>query len=177
MPAVPHRNSILVTLEHKLNLLSDEKIQKMSRMAEAMMEGEHSRERFHCSEAFLISVGTYLFEGVEDGLRRLTTGLAGGVGGTHEEMCGALVGGILIIGAMYGRARPTEDDQPAYRLSVHYRNKFIEQMGGAKCHQLREMGYGSGGHTPCGVLVGRAIPIFFEAVRERKQLFVENDAS
>ncbi|MBN1265717.1 MAG: C_GCAxxG_C_C family protein [Anaerolineales bacterium] len=160
-------------LEKRLAELTDEKISTMSKEAEEIMTGEHTRERYHCSEAFVKIVGSYLFNGFGDEAQRMTTGLAGGVGGTHEEMCGALVGGVMCIGAMFGRARPTENDVPAYKVSAQYRNAFIEQMGGAKCHELRELGYGSGGLAPCGVLVGRAIPVFFNAICSRSDLFEE----
>jgi len=155
----------------KLEDLDDAKVQEISLLAEKLMEGEHVRERFHCSEAFVLAAGSYLFDDISPMMRRVTSGLAGGVGGSHEEMCGALVGGVLCIGGLFGRARPTEDDQPSYRLSVFYREKFIETFGSARCMDLRNEGYGSSGHTPCGVLVARSIPVFFEAVRNREHLF------
>ncbi|MBN1265206.1 MAG: C-GCAxxG-C-C family protein [Anaerolineales bacterium] len=157
--------------ETKLNQLTEEKIREMSTQAEKLMEGGSSRERFHCSEAFVKTVGIYLFGEVGDLAQRMTTGLAGGVGGSHNEMCGGLVGGLLCIGGMFGRAQNTEDDEVVYCLSVDYRQRFIEVLGGAKCFELRKLGYGSSGHTPCGVLVGRSIPVFFEAVLNRKDLF------
>lgn len=159
----------LIIWEEKINQITPEQIEEIARRANKIMEGEHSRCRFHCSEAFVISVGTFLFGEVNDQCKRMLTGFAGGVGGTHEEMCGALVGGILIIGALYGRARPTEDDQPAYQLSVYYREKFIERMGGARCHEFRDNGYGSDGHTTCGQLVSRAVKVFFDVLKERHQ--------
>jgi len=164
-----------IILEERINQITQEQIEEIAGNAERMMEGPHSRTRFHCSEAFVISVGSYLFGEVPDQIRRMVTGLAGGVGGSHEEMCGALVGGILLIGGIYGRARPTEDDQPAYQLSVHYREKFIERLGGAKCHQFRDNGYGSDGHTSCGQLVSRAVKVFFAAMAERSKVLVLED--
>lgn len=161
-----------ISLEDKLNQITPEQIEEIATAAEKLMEGQHSRTRFHCSEAFVISVGSYLFGEVSDQIRRMVTGFAGGVGGSHEEMCGALVGGILLIGGIYGRARPTEDDQPAYQLSVHYREQFIEKLGGAKCHEFRNSGYGSDGHTTCGQLVARAVKVWFAAMAERNQAFV-----
>jgi len=160
-----------LSFEKKLEALDEAKVHEIGLLAEKLMEGEHVRERFHCSEAFLLAVGSHLFEDISPMLQRVTSGLAGGVGGSHEEMCGAVVGGVLCIGGLFGRARPTEDDQPSYRLSVYYREKFIEAFGSARCVDLRNKGYGSSGHTPCGVLVARSIPVFFEAVRNREHLF------
>lgn len=160
----------LTLLEEKIDQITPTQIEEIANRAEKIMEGSYSRCRFHCSESFVIAVGSFLFGEVNDQCRRMVTGLAGGVGGTHEEMCGALVGGILIIGALYGRARPTDDDQPAYQLSVYYREQFIEKMGGAKCHEFRDNGYGSDGHTTCGQLVSRAVKVFFEVLKDRHQV-------
>ena len=160
----------LIIWEEKIDQITPEQIEEIASRADKIMEGSHSRCRFHCSESFVISVGTFLFGEVNDQCRRMMTGLAGGVGGSHEEMCGALVGGILIIGALYGRARPTDDDQPAYQLSVYYREQFIERMGGARCHEFRDNGYGSDGHTSCGQLVSRAVKVFFDVLKERHQV-------
>ncbi len=55
----------------------------------------------------------------------MATGLAGGVGGTHQELCGALSAGVLLIGALYGRLTPDEDDGPCYDLASRYRERFI----------------------------------------------------
>lgn len=158
-------------LEKKLEQLNAEKIRDMGDTIERIMTGEHTRERFHCSESFVKVVGGYLFGAVGDTAQRMTTGLAGGIGGSFEEMCGAVVGGVMLIGAMFGRARPTEDDVPSYRISVRYREAFVEAFGSANCRALRESGYGSSGHTPCGGLVGRAVPVFFDVVRDRGRLF------
>jgi C_GCAxxG_C_C family probable redox protein len=160
----------LTLMEEKIDQITPTQIEEIANRAEKIMEGSYSRCRFHCSESFVIAVGSFLFGEVNDQCRRMVTGLAGGVGGTHEEMCGALVGGILIIGALYGRARPTDDDQPAYQLSVYYREQFIEKMGGAKCHEFRDNGYGSDGHTTCGQLVSRAVKVFFEVLKDRHQV-------
>ncbi|MBN2499762.1 MAG: C-GCAxxG-C-C family protein, partial [Anaerolineales bacterium] len=58
---------------------------------------------YHCSEAFFMAVGDTLLDSVDEGMIRMTTGLGGGVGGSHREMCGALSAALLMIGAVYGR--------------------------------------------------------------------------
>ena len=73
----------------------------------------------------------------------MTTGLAGGVGSTEQEICGAVSGGVLIIGAIHGRVRPDVDDS-------------------RRCGELRALGYGSDGGWPCSALVERAIPLLLD---------------
>lgn len=169
------RNSLqrtydVLLYEDKIDHLTEEKIEQLSRQVEVITVGESILERLHCSEAFVSSVGSYLFGEVDERLLRATTGFAGGVGGTHEGMCGALVGGVLCIGAMYGRAQMNEDDQISHRLSAAYREAFINTFDVVQCKELRQKGFGSGGDTPCGVLIGRAIQLFFDVLKNKTEI-------
>ncbi len=107
-----------------------------------------------------------MVEGFDPWLVRLATGLGGGVGGTREELCGGLSGGLLVIGARYGRADPGASDQPAYRLSARYREKFIEEFGMTRCQDLRDSGFGSKGHWPCSALIERAARVLLDVLEE-----------
>jgi C_GCAxxG_C_C family probable redox protein len=167
------RTREILLFEEKIEDLTEGTINQMRQHVEIVTVGESIFERLHCSEAFVSTVGSYLFGSVDDRLLRAATGFAGGVGGTHEGMCGALVGGVLCIGAMYGRAQMNEDDQIAYRLSAAYREAFINEFDVVQCKDLREKGFGAGGHTLCGVLVGRAIRIFFDVLKEKAEILKE----
>lgn len=109
-------------------------------------------------------MGEYLFGPIDDQTRRMTTGLAGGVGGTHQELCGALSGGVLLIGALHGRTRPDEDDSQCMTLVSRYRERFVQELGTTHCGDLRAMGYGSDGKWPCSVLVERAARVLLETL-------------
>ncbi len=95
---------------------------------------------------------------MDDKQKRMATGMAGGIGGTHEEICGALNGGVMVIGALLGRIRPGEDDSRCMHLAAEYRKQFVCEFGATRCQTLRDSGYGAG-TTPCSVLVGRAASI------------------
>ena len=43
----------------------------------------------------MLAVGEHLWGEVDGRIRRMTSGLAGGVGCSYEELCGALSGGAL----------------------------------------------------------------------------------
>jgi C_GCAxxG_C_C family probable redox protein len=101
---------------------------------------------------------------VDDRILRMATALGGGVGLTHQELCGALSGGVLLIGAIHGRCSPYEDDSTCTRLATEYREKFLQIFGGTKCQDLRESGYGSGGKWPCSELVQRSTSILLEVL-------------
>lgn len=111
-------------------------------------------------------MGEHLWGYVDDNILRMTTGLAGGVGRTHQELCGALSGGVIIIGALYGRVRPDQDDSDCQELAAAYRERLVQELGATRCVDLRASGYGSDGQWPCTALVERAVPILLELLRE-----------
>jgi C_GCAxxG_C_C family probable redox protein len=112
----------------------------------------------------VLAVGEYLFGPIDDQTRRMATGLGGGVGGTYQELCGALSGGVLLIGALYGRIRPDEDDSRCMTLVSRYRERFAQELGTTHCGDLRATGYGSDGKWPCSVLVERATRVLLETL-------------
>jgi len=93
---------------------------------------------------------------------RMATGLAGGVGDSQQEMCGALSGGVMVIGGLLGRTRLGEDDGPALALATRYRARFLAELGATQCARLREMVYAPGGLGSCALLVERAAMILLE---------------
>ena len=64
----------------------------------------------------LLTVGGHVLGDLQPRCARMATGFAGGVGDTQQEMCGALSGGVLIIGGLLGRTSLDEDDAPALAL-------------------------------------------------------------
>jgi C_GCAxxG_C_C family probable redox protein len=114
----------------------------------------------------VLAVGEHLWGGVDDQVRRMACGLAGGVGSSQEELCGTVSGGALIIGALYGRTSAEEDDAPCNERVSRYRERFIEHFGMTRCYDLRESGYGSEGRWPCSVLVEQATHLLLETLAD-----------
>ena len=93
--------------------------------------------------------------------------LCGGLGNTKQEMCGALSGGALVIGALWGRSDPTEDDEFVLNLTARYREQFVSAFGGTQCIWLREnVVFCSGGLGACRTLVERATSILLDVLIE-----------
>jgi C_GCAxxG_C_C family probable redox protein len=69
-------------------------------------------------------------------VQRFTTGFVGGIGGTHEDVCGALTGGIVAISFLHGRTEPGQDIQVAKKLAVEFRGRFIEEFGSSNCQVI-----------------------------------------
>ena len=114
----------------------------------------------------MLAVGEHLWGGVDERVLRMSSGLAGGVGCSHEELCGALSGGALLIGGVYGRTSPEQDDTECNRLVCAYRDRFSNEFGLTRCADLRESGFGDEGKWPCSTLVERAAGILLDLLAE-----------
>jgi len=111
----------------------------------------------------LLAVGGHVLDDLASQCVRMATGLAGGVGDTQQEMCGALSGGVLVIGGALGRTGLSENDRPALTLATRYRQRFIAEFGYTQCARLRETAvYAPGGLGSCAALVERSAMILLE---------------
>ena len=116
----------------------------------------------------LLAVGGYMLGDLERQSVGLASGFAGGVGGSHQEMCGALSGGVLVIGGVLGRENLDEDEGPAIDLVQCYRNRFLDEFGETQCERLRRKVQEPGGLGSCVALVERAAMILLELLQEAR---------
>ena len=64
---------------------------------------------------------------------RAATAFAGGLGRSKEEMCGALAGGVLALGCLYGRDTPGRDYSYVADLAAEFRLRFRALTGATRC--------------------------------------------
>ena len=114
----------------------------------------------------LLAVGEHVLGGGGCHYVRMATGLAGGVGDTRQEMCGALSGGVLVVGGLFGREQEEEDDQKALALAACYRERLLAEMGATQCARLYELVHAPGGLGSCAVVVERAVQILLDLLEE-----------
>ena len=62
----------------------------------------------------------------------------GGIGGTHEDVCGALTGGVIAVGFLGDRMKPGEDITDANDLASGFRKQFIKEFGSTHCGKILE---------------------------------------
>lgn len=117
----------------------------------------------------MLAVGRQILGPLDERTIRMTTGFSGGVGGTHNDLCGAFSAGVMILGALYGRVDPAEDDSRVKRIVKEYRDLFQAGLGAVHCYELRLENYGSQGKEPCSVLVERAAAILLALIRENEE--------
>jgi C_GCAxxG_C_C family probable redox protein len=68
---------------------------------------------------------------------RIASGLGGGVG-RHGEVCGALTGGVLIVGLAHGRDRAEEQEAKGavHAKAGEFVTRFAEVNGALRCRDL-----------------------------------------
>jgi len=80
----------------------------------------------------------------------------GGVGASHEELCGAVSGSLLVLGLLYPHTRG--EDREAKReilgLAKEFRRRFKETFGQTRCGDLLRARPGTSEKTPAALRLG-----------------------
>lgn len=114
----------------------------------------------------MLAVGEHVFGSIDPILFKLSTGFAGGVGGSGQEMCGVLSAGVMLIGAVHGRAQPQDDNQLAKDLINRYRERFVAEFGTTICEPLNEKVHSVGGLGECASVGERGASMVLELLEE-----------
>jgi len=81
--------------------------------------------------------------GIEnDDVFRSASGLADGLGLTGDGACGALVGGAMVIGYLFGRKKKDFSDMmkpmTSYILTKRLHDRFVEKYGTCRCYDIQK---------------------------------------
>ncbi len=102
---------------------------------------EYERKFGGCSQCVVGAIRD-VAGGVDDSVFKAATGLAGGVG-LSGATCGALTGGVLVIGSFIGReyhqfADPGKIRFKTFDLSRHLVARFEKEYGSSLCHDIQK---------------------------------------
>ncbi len=86
----------------------------------------------------------------------LVGGFGGGVGGSHEELCGAVSGGVLILSLCFPHAQGSDQEakRNIYRIVREFRRRFFEVFGYSRCADLLRARPGITEKTPAARRLG-----------------------
>lgn len=131
---------------------------------------EYFKLGYWCSESVFKAIMEEYAEDVDNSLSRLASGFVGGMGSSHQEACGALTGGIIALGYLYGRTDPDDENTVLRELVVEYRQRFIREFCSTNCGVLLD-GFGEQGddYVKCRDLTGRAARILAGIIEEFKR--------
>ena len=113
-------------------------------------------------------------------LLAIVGGMGGGVGGSHEELCGAISGGTRVLGMMAPFADPerTADRRRLYGYVKEFRKRFTERFNGlSQCgsllrsrveatEELTPAAFRLGAKKHCDIMVVTAVEIVEQMLTE-----------
>jgi C_GCAxxG_C_C family probable redox protein len=128
---------------------------------------EYFKSGYWCSESVFKAITEKYAENVDSSLSRLTSGFVGGMGSSHQETCGALTGGIIALGYLYGRTNPEDELTDLKEMVIKYRERFIKEYGTTNCGVLLD-GFGEQGddYPKCRDLTAKAAGILADIIEE-----------
>ena len=107
--------------------------------AEALA-GKYAGLGYHCSEAATRTLLEIIHGDAEPTLIKVSTAFMGGIAGTQQHICGAVSGGLIVLGSLFGRVEPAVNDDFLTRLGQALLHNFTRNCGANSviCHELRE---------------------------------------
>lgn len=132
----------------------------------AARAGELMRQGYHCSEAVLLSAGEHLLGSVSPSMIKMASVFGGGLAGTHQEMCGALAGAAMVVGALYGRRSPEYDETKAREVVGRLRERFAIEFGTTQCAPIRARYEKPDTQGFCAPVAERTVLILFQVLGE-----------
>lgn len=123
---------------------------------------------WHCSEGILMAVGAHYLDEVSPQAIRMSTPFAGGLGGTNDGLCGALSGGLMVIGALHGRIDPEINDDDCMDLAALFRGKFLKYFECSRCEDLKDNWVGKGSNGTCADLMAQAAGLLVDVLEGEK---------
>jgi len=86
----------------------------------------------------VIAVGGHYLDPLPEVLVRASCPFGGGIGGSYDELCGVLSGGVIVLGALWGRVTSGEDDEWVRELACQYQEQFVAYTGTPTCQSIRD---------------------------------------
>lgn len=127
------------------------------------------QEGFNCAEAISIAIVEWRGAGATGPMPKVATAFGGGIGGAKCETCGALTGGVIALGWIFGRTQPGADKQKAYALAAEFRARFLNAFGSTHCQTILDAFGKQENMIECKHMTGLAAGILFDILQEEKE--------
>lgn len=98
---------------------------------------QYAKDKLNCAERTFLLIHGIVNTDIPPHAVSLLTGFGGGVGGSHQSICGAVSGSIAALNLVWGRRKPAhESSQPAYTLAREFLGQFKSRFGTEICGEL-----------------------------------------
>jgi len=122
---------------------------------------------FCCSEALSKTIIEHFSESPDGYPVKVASGFCGGIGRSHEDICGALTGGVIAVGYLFGRMEQRKDLSEASGVISEFRKAFLEAFGSTNCAAiLKSLGDQENG-IKCKQLTARATGLLADILAKK----------
>lgn len=130
---------------------------------------EYHNSGFHCAEAVSKAIIEAYSNGSGKDIPKVATAFGGGVGRTKQEICGALIGGFIALGYLFGRNVPNNDWTDASEMTAELRQRFVHAHGTTNCGALLATFGPQENMMRCKQLSGEVAGMLADIINERKK--------
>jgi C_GCAxxG_C_C family probable redox protein len=123
---------------------------------------------FCCSEAISKTIIDHFAENPEGYPVKVASGFCGGIGRSHEDICGALTGGVIAAGYLFGRMEQGKDFSEAARVITEFRKAFIEAFGSTNCAAILKSLGEQDKYIKCKQLTGKATGVLADILAKKQ---------
>ena len=95
----------------------------------------YRKEKYNCAQAVAAPFADLLGT-TPDELAAAMSGFGGGMGGCHEEVCGAVSGGIYVLSRLHADPADRGGHKTVYPKAKEFRRRFQEVFGLTRCGDL-----------------------------------------
>lgn len=140
----------------------------MDRANIAVNAGKHFNSGFNCAESVLLSLAEAYNKDKE--IQKFASFFGGGIGSTHQEICGALSGAVLFIGHLLGRTDPKKNIDNNKELIKEILSSFNKTYNTTNCGKLTDGLDRKSQSEKCEGIVKYVAELTFEKLKDKIDL-------
>ena len=128
---------------------------------------KHYKNGFHCAEAIVNTIHE-LVPAESESSCKVASGFCGGIGKCHQDICGALSGGIIALGSIYGREKGGEDINKLVFLASELRQSFLDEFKSTVCKNVIENIENSEEYNSCQDVTAKTAILLYKLIENNK---------
>lgn len=150
-------------------------------MDRCAMAYQYHKEGFNCAQS-VVRAFSDITNQPEAVATALAGGFGGGVGGSHEELCGAVSGGVMVLSLLHPHTDggDTAAKRAVYAQCKAFRQRFEAVFEKTRCGELLAARPGVSERTPAAVrlgITGHCDIMIVTAVELLEQMLQEREAA
>jgi C_GCAxxG_C_C family probable redox protein len=98
---------------------------------------QYANKKLNCAERTFLAIHDIVTTDIPRHAVSILTGFGGGIGGSHQSVCGAVIGSVAALDLVWGRRKPAhESSKPAYAIARDFLGQFQSRFGTEICGEL-----------------------------------------